>query len=163
LNHIDRLGLDYYIVMLEATCGVKHRMLFGDDGNGNSYRVDLAPLVTRWDEEIRRICGKGVIDYAPLAGSATNYISGDPIIGVEKAVETSPEKDAELAAKALALKGREVTYCLGIQDCRAIEDCLLNGTLGERNAERLGRILESVFGPLFDPHEHGSPPTWEGQ
>jgi len=131
IRRFDRLGLDYYIKIVKGTCGVNHRVLVGDDGNGNSFEVEIYPLVRKWYQNYRRFCGKGVIQYTPRTGSATNWISGEGVT-IEKHEDTTPEQDATIAAKAKSLDGRSITYCLVVQDCRAIEDCVLWGTVSER-------------------------------
>jgi hypothetical protein len=145
---IDRLGLNYYIVVERGTCGVHHRAIVGDDGNGGSYKVEIYPDVSRWYQEYRRLCGKGKLDYHSLPGNATNWISGEDIIGVQEYVATSAQQDADLAKKAKSLDGKDITYCLGLQDCRAVEKCT---TTGKTLSERINAALEAYFTPIIGP------------
>ena len=86
--------------------------------------MDIQPFVKKWYQEYRRFCGQGKIYYTPRTGSATNWISG-PIV---KHQSNTPEQDEGLAAKAKTLDNASITYCLGVQDCRSIEDCVSLGT-----------------------------------
>jgi len=146
-NAIDVLGRNYYIITVEGKCGVNHRVLVGDDGEGNSYTIEIYPLVDKWWQSYRRLCGTGKMEYYPRTGNATNWVSGDGIMGTEKVVETTVEEDKKHAAKAKTLGGTTVMYCLGVQDCRAIEECLLGGSLAERIMEGLmNAIGDGLFG-----------------
>ena len=151
IRRFDRLGLDYYIKIVEGTCGVNHRVMVGDDGNGNSFEVEIVPLVDKWYQEIRRFCGKGVIQYVPRTGSATNWMSGEGVKKIEKHVDTTPEQDAAIAAKAKSLDGKSITYCLFVQDCRAIEDCVLWGTVSERIKDQLELLWDIIMEQVNPP------------
>ncbi len=138
IEKIDFLGKNYYVITEEGACGVHHRALVGDDGHGNSYIIEIIPVVKTWYQEYRRFCGKGEIDYVPHTGSATNWTSGAGIIGIETSVTTTSDQDADMASKAKSLDGKTITYCLAIQDCRSIEACT---TTGKTLSERLGDEL----------------------
>jgi uncharacterized protein RhaS with RHS repeats len=138
MDKIDLFGKNYYIITEEGACGVHHRVLVGDDGRGGSYTVEIMPDVKRWYQELRRLCGKGSINFVPHSGSATNWTSGTGIIGIEKSVTTTSKQDTDMANNARSLDGKAITYCLGIQDCRAIESCT---TTGKTLSERLGDDL----------------------
>jgi len=147
ITRIDRLGLDYYIIQVEGVCGVHHRVFVGDDGNGGAYTIDILPTVVGTYDP-RRLCGRGVINYYPRSGSATNWFTG--MINMEKHVTTTADQDKQLAANAKSLDGRHVLYCLYVQDCRAIETCTLQGkTLGQRVADELGNAVEQAFNAVF--------------
>jgi RHS repeat-associated protein len=143
----DPLGLDYYIYIVKGTCGVNHRVLVGDDGNGNSYEIDIQPLAKKWYQSYRRVCGKGVISYTPRTGPATNWISGK----LEKHGDTTPAQDTAMAAKAKSMDNASITYCLGIQDCRAIEDCLLWGPVGQRISDQLQLLWDVIIEQISPP------------
>ena len=146
-DHFDYLGQNYYIITEEGSCGVHHRVLVGDDGNGNSYTIEIFPVVKTWYQEYRRFCGKGVIDYVPHTGPATGWTSGEGIIGIEKSVTTTTDQDKGMAAKAKSLDGKSITYCLGIQDCRSVEACTKTGkTLSQRLGDELWQDEATVFG-----------------
>jgi len=147
IRRIDPFGLDYYIYIVKGTCGVNHRVLVGDDGNGNSYEIDIQPLAKKWYQSYRRVCGKGVISYTPRTGAATNWISGK----LEKHGDTTPAQDAAMAAKAKSMDNASITYCLGIQDCRAIEDCLLWGPVGQRISDQLQLLWEVIVEQISPP------------
>jgi hypothetical protein len=106
--------------------------------------------VKKWYQEYRRVCGKGIIQYTPRTGAATNWISGDGVT-IEKSEDTTPEQDAAMAAKAKSLDGATVTYCLGIQDCRAIEDCVLWGTVGQRIKDQLELLWDVIMEQVRPP------------
>jgi len=123
---------------------------WSDDGNGNSFEVEIYPLVRKWYQNYRRFCGKGVIQYTPRTGSATNWISGEGVT-IEKHEDTTPEQDATIAAKAKSLDGRSITYCLVVQDCRAIEDCVLWGTVSERIKDQLELLWDVIMEQVNPP------------
>ena len=145
IRRCDCLGLDYYIKIVKGTCGVHHRVMVGDDGSGNSFEVEIYPDVEKWYQEYRRLCGKGVIQYTPRLGPATNHISGAGVLKIEKHVRTTAEQDAAIAARAASLDGKSLTYCLFVQDCRAIEDCVRWGTLSERIRDRLQLLWDVIM------------------
>jgi RHS repeat-associated protein len=147
IRRIDPFGLDYYVYIVKGTCGVNHRVLVGDDGNGNTYEIDIQPLAKKWYQEYRRVCGKGVITYTPRTGPATNWISGK----LEKHESTTPAQDAAMAAKAKSMDNASITYCLGIQDCRAIEDCLLWGPIGQRISDQLQLLWDVIMEQVSPP------------
>jgi len=151
IRRIDPLGLDYYIKVVKGACGVNHRVLVGDDGHGNCYELEIYPLVKKWYQEYRRFCGKGIIQYMPRTGSATNWTSGEGILKVEKHESTTPEQDEALAAKAKSLDNASITYCLGVQDCRAVEDCLLWGPVGQRISDQLQLLWDVILEQVKSP------------
>jgi len=145
IRRCDCHGLDYYITVVEGTCGVHHRVLVGDDGSGNSFQVEIMPDVKKWYQEYRRLCGKGLIRYKPLQGPATNHMSGEGVLKIEKHVRTTTEQDAAIAGRAASLDGKSITYCLFVQDCRAIEDCVRWGTLSERIRDQLQLLWDVIM------------------
>ena len=120
---------------------MKHRVLAGDDGNGGSFEIDILPVVDKWWQNYRRLCGKGVITYVPRIGPASNWISKT----VEKHEITTPEQDAAIAAGAKNLDKKEITYCLGVQDCRSIEDCVLSGPVSQRINDQAQLLWEVIL------------------
>jgi len=151
----DRLGLDYFIKIVKGTCGVNHRVLVGDDGNGNSFEVEIYPVVNKWYHQYRRLCGEGIIKYTPRLGSATNLLSGEGVT-IEKHERTTLEQDATIAVKAKSLDGKSITYCLFVQDCRAIEDCVLWGTISERIKDQLELLWDIIMEQVNEPWKRKS-------
>jgi len=151
----DRLGLDYYIKIVKGTCGVNHRVLVGDDGNGNSFEVEIYPVVNKWYHQYRRFCGEGIIKYTPRPGSATNWLSGEGVT-IEKHERATREQDAAIAAKAKSLDGKSITYCLFVQDCRSIEDCVLWGTISERIKDLLELLWDIIMEQVNEPWKRKS-------
>jgi hypothetical protein len=122
--------------------------MVGDDGEGKAYKIEIFPDVKRWYQEPRRLCGKGKLDWRPLAGPAVENTSGPDIIRIEKSVKTTAEQDKNLAANARALDGVAITYCLGLQDCRAVEKCTVAGrTLSQRIVDYLQKFVPPSWTP----------------
>jgi len=64
---------------------------------------------------------------------------------IEKHVRITAEQDAAIAARAASLDGKSLTYCLFVQDCRAIEDCVRWGTLSERIRDQLQLLWDVIM------------------
>lgn len=141
IGRIDVLGRDYYIVTTEAACGVKHRVMIGDDGKGGHYRIDFAPVVEKWYQFTRRFCGKGKISVISGLGSADDAVGS--LYDVETRTETTSEHDERIAQAAKSLDGKEMTYCLILRDCRAIDECVLERVLDAALWDAIKKVTEN--------------------
>ncbi|WP_423431914.1 RHS repeat-associated core domain-containing protein [Limisphaera sp. 4302-co] len=138
----DRLGLDYWIVIAKGVCGINHWVMVGDDGAGGAYAIEFGPDTTK-PFSPRRICGRGKFTYQHLPEAATNVVSRYE--GVVNHVHTSEQVDKGLAEAAASLGDTTMTYCILINDCRSIVDCVY-----EKLAENLIREFEQMWSDIVE-------------
>jgi RHS repeat-associated protein len=140
---VDALGLDYYIVTAPGWCGLKHRLMVGDDGEGGHYTVDFAPKVDHWWQTYRRLCGEGEFNFRTGTGSAKDAVAA--MGNVEQSKKTTSEQDRKLAAAAKSLDGWKTDYCLGFGDCRHIDRCVLTRKIAADLAQKFAKWLNEVL------------------
>jgi hypothetical protein len=149
---IDRLGLDYYIVQRLGVCGVRHRVLIGDDGLGDSYQIEFFPDLAPDASLIHpgRLCGKGVVEFTPRTGTAKSWAEAKENLSIEQYTPTSGLIDGLMAERAAKLDGKKIPYCIGVLDCRNI-NAICNSRTSNAYSEAISNVHRNLVAEVAVP------------
>jgi hypothetical protein len=137
------------VITYPAWCGIPHRVMIGDDGRCNHYRIEFSPNIKK-EEELkrgyRRLCGEGIFDHRDGIGPAKDQLGGHKVV---THVVTTSEEDMKLAAAAAALDKQTTTYCIIWKDCRAVEACVHERALANELLKKMEEIINDLLKAIF--------------